>query len=296
MTSDHDYFYTLQEICVLLNLLPNTFRQIAREYSDLVVLHEQVRKGRPVVGLPRPDFEALRLIVDLRGRGLAPDEIRRVVQAAGHARRERPDQDRPPPALLTGDASAEDALERSDDALAQPWTVPSTERGKAHGRPCLYGEMRTPGEDPARLGLAPVESAAAPYPAAGRSSVPSELLPSLAASEGPTPEDSTPKPEDSAPNAEDSAPKAEDLSPAALLGEEPASTDRTELALIREIAALREELHRMDQSRQEERDRLITALMRTQHELQSLRYELGVSLSRRERKRKKSFWAWLLDL
>ncbi|MCL6581799.1 MAG: hypothetical protein K6U08_09350, partial [Firmicutes bacterium] len=275
---DHDYFYTLQEICVLLNLLPNTFRQIAREYSDLVVLREQVRKGRPVVGLPRPDFEALRLIVDLRGRGLAPDEIRRVVQAAGHAGRERPEEEGPPSTLLTGDASAEDALERSDGApeRSQPRTVPPTERCKAHGRPCLYGEIRTPGEDPARLGLVPVETAAASSPAADRSSVPSEL-PSL-----------TPP--------EDSTPMEEDLSPPPLPGEEPAPTSPTELALLREIAALREELHRMDQSRQEERDRLITALMRTQHELQSLRYELGVSLSRRERKRKKSFWAWLLDL
>jgi len=36
--------------------------------------------------------------------------------------------------------------------------------------------------------------------------------------------------------------------------------------------------------------------MRTQHELQSLRYEVGVSLSRRDRKKKRGFWAWLFDL
>jgi hypothetical protein len=68
-----------------------------------------------------------------------------------------------------------------------------------------------------------------------------------------------------------------------------------ERALLAEMGSLRDELRQMDEKRQEERDKLITALMRTQHELQSLRYEVGATLSRRDRKRKRGFLAWLFD-
>jgi hypothetical protein len=68
-----------------------------------------------------------------------------------------------------------------------------------------------------------------------------------------------------------------------------------ERALLAEMGSLRDELRQMDEKRQEERDKLITALMRTQHELQSLRYEVGATLSRRDRKRKRGLIAWLFD-
>jgi len=80
MPGDPDYFYTLQEICVLLNLLPNTFRQIAREYPDIIQVHKQVRKGRTLLGLPAEEFEVFRAIVEMRGEGSTPEEIREAVR------------------------------------------------------------------------------------------------------------------------------------------------------------------------------------------------------------------------
>ncbi len=249
MPGGHDYFYTLQEICVLLNLLPNTFRQIAREYGDIVVIREQTRKGRAVLGLPRADFEVLRTIVEMRGRGLSSDEIRAALGRSGRG------SARAPARAVPGEGAAE-SREVSEAAGEGPG-------GKA---------------DPGRK---PAQAAARDWSETGAGHA-------------------------GEPGAENRVGEATDETLSSL--EEGATADASlregtgqpvtvaEKGLLAEIAALREELRKMDEHRREERDKLLTALMRTQHELQSLRYEVGVSLSRRDRKKKRGFWAWLFDL
>ncbi len=222
MASGYDYFYTLQEICVLLNLLPHTFRQIAREYSDLVVPREQVRKGRPVMGLPRADFEVLRQIVEMRSRGVAPEEIRRTIGAGSAGVASRP----------AGEAGDPFEKEREDQAAVDG--AADNVAGAPEADRLADSEVHLAAEAPLAAAVEPVGIVRA-----GRTS---------------------------------------------------------EEALLAEMAALRSEMQKLSEQRREERDRLLTALMRTQHELQSLRYEVGVSLSRRDRKRKRGFWAWLFDL
>ncbi len=294
MTGGYDYFYTLQEICVLLNLLPNTFRQIIREYSDIIAPREQIRKGRPVMGLPRADFEVLRQIVELRSRGVSPEEIRRLAGLAGAAapvysglapgesigvppggsgdvRPGRP-EDVPPGenqgASRIYDDASDDPAAGEDTSLpgvrisTESWPIPA--RPGEEGRPpdrASEAEVGPPGTLVVEVGAVGSGTAEAEVATAKAATGESSPVPFLDALAGPDP-----------------------------------SEPVLERALLAEIAALREELQKMDEHRREERDRLLTALMRTQHELQSLRYEVGVTLSRRDRKRKKGFWAWLLDL
>lgn len=280
MTGGYEYFYTLQEICVLLNLLPNTFRQIAREYSDIVVPREQIRKGRPVMGLPRADFEVLRQIVELRSRGETPEEIRRVAGLAG--------------AVVPSHSSVASGASPGDSEDAPPSEPSAAAR--------LYGET---------LGGAQAVDEEVPLPAGG-----------VQAERDPIPAQASEKhPPDEISEAEDGpsgvltagvdtagSGVAEAKTEVAATGDPEASPPGRswagrspsepvlETALLAEMTALREELQKMDEHRREERDRLLTALMRTQHELQSLRFEVGVTLSRRQRKQKRGFWAWLLDL
>lgn len=65
-----------------------------------------------------------------------------------------------------------------------------------------------------------------------------------------------------------------------------------DLLLIEKIEHLSEQLARSEQKRAEDRDRLLMALMRTQQEIQQLRYELVARSTRRDRKRR-GFWARL---
>jgi len=65
-----------------------------------------------------------------------------------------------------------------------------------------------------------------------------------------------------------------------------------DLLLIEKIEHLSEQLARSEQKRVEDRDRLLMALLRTQQEIQQLRYELVARGTRRDRKRR-SFWARL---
>lgn len=60
--------------------------------------------------------------------------------------------------------------------------------------------------------------------------------------------------------------------------------------LVGEVAALQEQLQRSEQRQAEDRDRLLTALMRTNQELQHLRHEVAAR-SRRDRRR--GFWGRL---
>lgn len=62
--------------------------------------------------------------------------------------------------------------------------------------------------------------------------------------------------------------------------------------LLAQLSELRAELQHSEARRVEDRDRLMMALMRTQQEIQRLRYELTAASSRRERRR--GFWARLL--
>lgn len=291
----YDYFYTLQEICVLLNLLPNSFRQIAREYSDVVRPSEEIRKGRPVVGLPRAEFEVLRQIVEMRARGVGPEEIRRRLGV-------RQSVPAPVASPLVADPPEREAEEPVDDD--QPGTSGDAEPTGAE--PASTGEDARGPEDELEAPGDPLDSAVEET-ATG----PDE---SAAGPDEPTPDPDEPSASGDAPQAPEEGPAAlgdgsEGPADADLLVEEAAaareprlSPDRPEDApvleasLLAELASLREELLKMDERRREERDKLLTALMRTQHELQSLRYEVGASLSRRERKKKRGFWAWLLDL
>jgi len=65
-----------------------------------------------------------------------------------------------------------------------------------------------------------------------------------------------------------------------------------DLLLIEKIERLSEQLARSEQKRLEDRDRLLMALLRTQQEVQQLRYELVARGTRRERKRR-SIWSRL---
>ncbi len=61
--------------------------------------------------------------------------------------------------------------------------------------------------------------------------------------------------------------------------------------LVNELGRLHDELRRNEERRAEDRDRLLTAMMRNSQELQQLRYELAVARSRKERR--KGFWGRL---
>ncbi len=268
----YDYFYTLQEICVLLNLLPNTFRQIAREYPDIIVVREQVRKGGKVVGLPRAEFETFRAIVEMRGQGLSREEIRARLTGT--------------PVAAGGDGQAGPipaAAARADDGPGPEALAPGPAEtapgplGTASGRvETDSGPVETA---PGRLEGVSGPAETAPGPERVRPFDGHETGAALSRGE-----------REAAATAEPSLP-----SPAGRPGSERAMA-AAERVLAAEIASLKEELRRMDERRREERDRLLTALIRTQHELQSLRYEVGVSLSRRDRKKRRGFWSWLFDL
>jgi len=66
----------------------------------------------------------------------------------------------------------------------------------------------------------------------------------------------------------------------------------TEALLLEKLDLLSRELKRSENQRIEDRDRLLTALMRTQQEIQHLRYELSRQASRKDRKRK-GLWSRL---
>lgn len=222
-------FFTLQEICVLLNLLPNTFRQIVREFPDLIELEEEVRKGHAVLGLTRGRFEVFRAIVELRGQGHSPEEIRGRVAAMVEA----------------------NAAGFAEDGMAAPAGEPG---GDGDSPPPDFEIIWDPGDE-----------------REGPLAVPEER----AGSESPLGDPS--------------------VEAAATVDVASANRLATEKQLAAEIAALKDELLKMDQRRRDERDKLLTTLMRTQHELQSLRYEVGLSLTRRGRKRRRGFWNWLFD-
>ena len=400
MTTGDNYFYTLQEICVLLNLLPNTFRQIAREYADIIVPQEQVRKGRSVMGLPPEGFEAFRLVVQMRGKGASGVEIRAAVAGVRAARAGRPGLAVPVPGEARDRAGETPRGDDDDDyaegtpALADPVQAGRAEpRGEpavgpvglkaeldegawARYREALGADAALPrkarlaparAEAPpsARAAVAEAAAAAEPAPASGRGSA--ELPAAYRRLDEPRPRAGRVEPEwpRAEPEARVAEPEARVVEPevpeaavapvvapdapegpwpvapadgpdgpvvdgkaareaepvpdtwdvdrageiAADLGgeapDEASSLDRFgpeaagpvvgERALLAEMGSLRDELRQMDEKRQEERDKLITALMRTQHELQSLRYEVGATLSRRDRKRKRGFLAWLFD-
>jgi len=278
MTGGYDYFYTLQEICVLLNLLPNTFRQIAREYSDVIILREQIRKGRPVMGLPRPDFEALRQIVAMRSHGVSGDEIRRVVGLAS-ARAPVIAAERCGSLAREDTTATDDPLEAGgDETIAVPGEVATVEE-----TPSAAGdeEMIAATGDEETISAGPPARDPRLY-GTPRSDTEASLSEEMVRDGG------------EAVLAEEAAASGESVGErVGGSGDEPPAAKAT---FLDQIGALREELQTMDGHRREERDKLLTALMRTQHELQSLRYEVGVSLSRRDRKRKRGFWAWLLDL
>lgn len=63
-------------------------------------------------------------------------------------------------------------------------------------------------------------------------------------------------------------------------------------SLLRQIESLTHELSRSEEKRSEDRDRLLTALMRTQQEIQHLRFELVAHCSRKDRK-KSGLWSKL---
>ncbi|MHB9057856.1 MAG: hypothetical protein ACYC53_03490 [Bacillota bacterium] len=63
--------------------------------------------------------------------------------------------------------------------------------------------------------------------------------------------------------------------------------------LLGRVSDLVRQLEEMEERQREDRDRLLNALLRTQQEVQALRYEVTSQKSRRERK--KGFWARLWD-
>jgi len=65
--------------------------------------------------------------------------------------------------------------------------------------------------------------------------------------------------------------------------------------LIEKIDRLADALARAEEKQSEDRDRLLTALMRTHQEVRQLRFELAAQGSRKDRKRR-SFLARLLGL
>ncbi len=297
MAGGYDYFYTLQEICVLLNLLPNTFRQIVREYGDIIAVREQVRKGRTVLGLPRADFENLRAIMEMRSKGASGEEIRRALREAGAVAlpvaatedetvvaRDEPASARDEPLVARGEPGA--AAYEPGAARDEPGAT-EDQAGGGVGGEGDYIDV-TAGSRPAGLG-APRASQdnAGPGGDEGdsddvRSFDYRTRFPVRAAREAAASLD----------GAAARRPLGGGRSVPLSKAPEPLPAERV---LIEEIASLRKELKQMDERRKEERDKLMTALMRTQHELQSLRYEVGVSLTRRDRKKKKGFWAWLFE-
>ncbi len=68
----------------------------------------------------------------------------------------------------------------------------------------------------------------------------------------------------------------------------PALADDATERLVAEVSRVHAELLRSEQQRGEDRDRMLTALMRTQQELASLRLELA---ARHRRERKRGFWS-----
>ena len=62
-----------------------------------------------------------------------------------------------------------------------------------------------------------------------------------------------------------------------------------ESLLLEKLEAMNELLERQEKRQNEERDRLMIALMRTQQEIQHLRYEVAAAKSRRDRK--KPWWS-----
>lgn len=64
--------------------------------------------------------------------------------------------------------------------------------------------------------------------------------------------------------------------------------------LVGELGRMHQELQRSEARRAEDRDRLLTALMRNSQELQHLRYEMAAGKSRKERR--KGFWSRLFRL
>ncbi len=76
--------------------------------------------------------------------------------------------------------------------------------------------------------------------------------------------------------------------PLLALASEPETYDE----LVKRVETLAGELAKSEERRAEDRDRLLTALMRNQQEIQHLRFELVTHHSRKERK-KRGFWARL---
>ena len=83
----------------------------------------------------------------------------------------------------------------------------------------------------------------------------------------------------------------------AAAGDPPATTpqageaDPVAQSLVEQVARLEEAISRQEERQAEDRDRLLTALMRTNQELQSLRYDLAAGRARRERR--KGLWSRL---
>ncbi|MDQ7792798.1 MAG: hypothetical protein RDU89_00095 [bacterium] len=166
MAIPSDRFFSLQEICVLLNIAPKTFRQLLREYGEFLEW-ELPDTAEPPRGLPGEVFDRLRTIVTLRAKGDSDESIRRAL------------------------------------------TVASTGT-EAPGVPLRVAEEKD-------------------------------------------------------------------------------VANSVVVALLREIG---EDVKRVEDRWQEEREKILTALIRVQQELQTLRYELSTQSSRRSRKRK-AFWASL---
>lgn len=65
--------------------------------------------------------------------------------------------------------------------------------------------------------------------------------------------------------------------------------DAHEKLLLQQLQRLDRALQRSEEQRIEDRDRMLTAMMRTQQEIQQLRYTLAANSSRRDRKKKGLF-------
>lgn len=81
----------------------------------------------------------------------------------------------------------------------------------------------------------------------------------------------------------------------------PGSAEREELLaaeyarLTAELESFAKELRRSEERRAEDRDKLLTALMRTHQEIQQLKYEISLARSRRDRKQR-GLLRWLLGV
>ena len=62
-----------------------------------------------------------------------------------------------------------------------------------------------------------------------------------------------------------------------------------EQLLLKQLESVRRALERSEERRVEDRDRMLTAMMRTQQEIQHLRYSIVANSSRRDRKKKGLF-------